>query len=113
MRQVQTAPTSAKAERLKVGLFAIASLLLVAITTTWPGNNRGVVATIFPPWIDASRAAARATHAGADIVNFGRLPFIVLVRPLRDNYPARALAEGAVLVIDLGEIRGCAPASKL
>ena len=99
---------SRTADAVIVGAFAIAALVLGGLIVAWPGSGRGVVAVVYPPWTDARRAATRATEAGAALVAFGRFPFIVLVRPRQDGYRHRALEDGAILILDAGDRRGCA-----
>lgn len=94
---------------------AIFTLLLIAgflIHLGWIAKPSGpdesrALAVLFAPWIDSGSAMRRAGDAGARIVRFGALPFIVVVEPERPDFTARVMQLGAVLILDPRALAAC------
>lgn len=65
-----------------------------------PDNPLNPIAVVYAPWTNASSAATRATAAGASLLRFGAFDFVVVVKPDDPAYAERALARGALFVLD-------------
>jgi hypothetical protein len=92
-----------------IALLLAAGLLVqagaVAKSPAQDGNR--MVAVLFAPWVDAGSAMQRAGDAGARIVGQGAWPFIVAVEPDHPDFAARAMANGAVLILDPRAFAAC------
>ena len=90
---------------LFVGLTtAFLAMIVLAAAPRQPGAQ---VAVVFPPWMSSATAVARATAAGATLVRFGRVPFVLIIRPTNTSSIAVASRFGAWLVIDAANVLGC------
>jgi hypothetical protein len=88
--------------------FALASLYATVRIGLGPrdaGAGEAGVGVIFTPWTSGEDAMRRAVGAGARFVRYGGAPFIVVVMPESQDYPARL--GGAVLVVDAGIVTAC------
>jgi hypothetical protein len=95
--------------------WAIVALLLAAgffiqtgaLAKTPVSDQPPALAVLFAPWVDAADAMQRAGDAGARIVRFGALPFIVVVEPHRPDFADRVTERGAVLLLDPRALAAC------
>jgi hypothetical protein len=92
-----------------VALLLVAGFLIPLGALSKPSDQdpSGARAVLFAPWIDAGGAMRRAGEAGARIVRFGALPFIVIVEPERADFAARASKRGALLIVDPRALAAC------
>jgi hypothetical protein len=95
---------------LLVALLCLASFAAILRVGLLPKNPQAGVALIYAPWTTADRTLERSVNAGARFVRFGGLDFIAVVKPERPDYVERALADYALLAIDLDVLNGCLPA---
>jgi len=92
-----------------VALLIAASLLVQVVLTArvrspQPGEAVGIV---FAPWVSAEAAMGRVAQAGARVVRFGALPFIVIAEPEHADFGARISSAGAILTLDPNAIAAC------
>lgn len=85
-------------DRLVLAIFAAMSIFAAGAVEAWPDTSASAVTVVFPPWVQARDAVARATQAGADLLRLDGAGFIVTVHPLRSNYAGQVLRAGAILV---------------
>jgi hypothetical protein len=95
-----------------IDVTALAALSLVALFMTArfalaPSAPELGVAVIFAPWTPPEQTLARTVEAGAKFVRFGGLRFVAVAIPDDRDYPARARAAGAWLVVDPKVIAAC------
>jgi hypothetical protein len=92
-----------------LALLLAASLLIQTGALSQPADQgeNPAVAVLFAPWVDSGSAMQRAGEAGARIVRFGALPFIVVVEPERADFAARVTERGAVLILDPRTLAAC------
>lgn len=96
-------------DRLAVAAMAGASLLAIGAIAFAPHDADAAVAVVYAPWTSSRDALVRAAQAGARVVRFGGLPFIVIVLPERPDYAQRARAGGALLMLDPQALAACLP----
>jgi hypothetical protein len=86
---------------------SVAVLYFSARSTLIPREPEQGVALVFAPWTKPEAAMKRTVGLGARFVRFGGLNFITVAIPDDREYPARALAEGAWLVVNPKAIAAC------
>lgn len=99
---------------------AVFALLLAAgflVHMGWIAKPAGpdasrAVAVLFAPWVDSGTAMQRAGEAGARIVRFGAVPFVIVVDPERSDFAARVKARGAMMIVDPRALAACFGASR-
>jgi hypothetical protein len=96
-------------DRLAVAAMACASLLAIGAIAFAPHDADAAVAVVYAPWTSSRDALVRAAQAGARVVRFGGLPFIVIVLPERPDYAQRARDGGALLMLDPQALAACLP----
>jgi hypothetical protein len=96
-------------DRLAVAAMAGASLLAIGAIAFAPHDADAAVAVVYAPWTSSRDALVRAAEAGARVVRFGGLPFIVIVLPERPDYAQRARDGGALLMLDPQALAACLP----
>jgi hypothetical protein len=96
-------------DRLAVAAMAGASLLAIGAIAFAPHDADAAVAVVYAPWTSSRDALVRAAQAGARVVRFGGLPFIVIVLPERPDYAQRARDGGALLMLDPQALAACLP----
>ncbi len=94
-------------ERFLIVCFAFASLYGAARLGLKPRDPANGVGVVFAPWVSEAAAASRATEAGARLVRFGGLPFIVVVMPETPDYVSQLSGKGAVLLVDPQVLAAC------
>lgn len=94
-------------DRLVVGAVALGSIVALAVMAFAPGDGRDGVGVVYAPWVSESDALTRAVAAGARFVRYGGLPFIVVVMPEAPGYTARAMASGALFMVDPRALAAC------
>jgi hypothetical protein len=87
---------------LSMGVFYVG-----ARTSLVPRAPEQGVAVVFAPWTASEVAMTRTVEAGASFVRFGGVGFVTVAIPDDREYPARALARGAWLVVDPKIIAAC------
>lgn len=87
--------------------FSFAALAATLSTTAADKAASRGVAVVFAPWTPSEAAIGRSVEAGARFVRFGAVPFVTIVIPESQGYPARAFAAGAWLVIDPLALSAC------
>ncbi|MGE3987373.1 hypothetical protein [Pseudorhodoplanes sp.] len=94
-----------------IALLLAASLVLPVGTSLSARGSEGsrVVAVLFAPWVDAAGAMQRVADAGARIVRFGALPFIVVAEAGDAEFSDRIAARGAWMTLDPRVIAACLP----
>jgi hypothetical protein len=65
------------------------------------------VAVVYAPWTSSEATFTRTINAGARFVRFGGTSFIAVAYPDDPDYPARAFAAGAWLVLDPKVLAAC------
>lgn len=86
---------------------SVGALCFTARATLVPHNPEQGVAVVFAPWTAPETAMALTVEAGARFVRFGGYGFIAVVTADDHNYPARAMAAGAWLVVDPQLVAAC------
>ena len=94
---------------LALTIFSFAALAATLSTTATDKVAPRGVAVVFAPWTPAAVALGRSVESGAQFVRFGAAPFVTVVIPESEGYPARAFAAGAWLVIDPLTLSACIP----
>jgi hypothetical protein len=86
---------------------SVGALCFTARATLVPHNPEQGVAVVFAPWTAPETTMALTVQAGARFVRFGGYGFIAVVTADDHNYPARAMAAGAWLVVDPQLVAAC------
>jgi hypothetical protein len=90
-----------------IAAVAIAGLYGAARIGLKPRDPAAGIGVIFAPWVSEATALQRATAAGARVVRYGDVPFVVVVVPDAPDYVGRMLAAGALLVVDPRTLAAC------
>ena len=98
---------NSKTDWIAIAIFGALSTIALGIVDFAPRYVGANTAVIFPPWTDAKIAASQAASAGATLIQSGRYPFIIIVRPLTPDYASRARAAGALITVDARGLSGC------
>jgi hypothetical protein len=88
-------------------VLSVGAFCFTARATLAPHNPEQGVAVVFAPWTAPETAMALTVQAGARFVRFGGYGFIAVVTADDQNYPARAMAAGAWLVVDPQLVAAC------
>jgi hypothetical protein len=96
-----------------LGLLLAASPLLhlTLIARSSERATTDAVAVLFAPWVGAETAMQRVAAAGARIVRFGALPFIIVVEPEGEEFRTRIAERGALAILDPVALAACLPRS--
>jgi hypothetical protein len=86
---------------------SIGALYATARFSLAPREPARGVAVVFAPWTPAEITMARTVEAGGRFVRFGGTSFIAVAYPDNADYPARAFAAGAWLVLDPKALAAC------
>src|SRR5689334_18644126 len=102
----------ASSRRHWIDIAALAVLSIVALGFTArialePRAPELGVAVIYAPWTSSEQTLARTVDAGARFVRFGGPSFVAVAVPDDRDYPARARAAGAWLVVDPKVVAAC------
>jgi hypothetical protein len=87
-----------------VSVGALYATARFALAPRDPGRG---VAVVFAPWTPPEATFARTVEAGGRFVRFGGTSFIAVAMPNDLDYPARAFAAGAWLVLDPKALAAC------
>jgi hypothetical protein len=88
-------------------VLSVGALCFTARATLVPRHPERGVAVVFAPWTAPETAIALTVQAGARFVRFGGYDFIAVVTAEDHDYPARAVAAGAWLVVDPQLVAAC------
>jgi hypothetical protein len=104
--------STSRSSRRWIDITLLATLSVVVLyfsarSALIPREPERGVAVVFAPWTKPDAAITRTVGLGARFVRFGGLSFIAVAIPDDREYPARALAEGAWLVVDPKAIAAC------
>jgi hypothetical protein len=101
---------SLRSHWIDIAALAILSIVALGVTARFALSPRAPelgVAVIFAPWTPPEQALARTVEAGARFVRFGGPGFVAVAIPDGPDYPARARAAGAWLVVDPKVVAAC------
>jgi hypothetical protein len=88
-------------------VLSVGALWFTARATLVPRSPERGVAVVFAPWTAPETAMTLAVQAGARFVRFGGYGFIAVATADDHDYPARAMAAGAWLVVDPQLVAAC------
>lgn len=103
-------PVSFRRHWIDIAALAVLSIVTLGITarvTLTPRAPELGVALIFAPWTTPEQTLARTVEAGARFVRFGGPGFVAVAIPDDRDYPARARAAGAWLIVDPKIVAAC------
>jgi hypothetical protein len=103
-------PMSLRRYWIDIAALAILSVVTLGITARVALAPRAPelgVALIFAPWTLPEQTLARTVEAGARFVRFGGPGFVAVAIPDDRDYPARARAAGAWLIVDPKIVAAC------
>ena len=103
-------PMSLRRHWIDIAALAILSIVALSITARFALAPRAPelgVAVIFAPWTSPEQTLVRTVEAGARFVRFGGPGFVAVAIPDDRDYPARARAAGAWLVVDPKVVAAC------
>jgi hypothetical protein len=106
----QSHPSSFRRHWIDIAALAILSIVTLGVTARFALAPRAPelgVAVIFAPWTPPEQTFARTVEAGARFVRFGGPGFVAVAVPDDRDYPARARAAGAWLVVDPKVVAAC------
>jgi len=103
-------PVSFRRHWIDIAALAVLSIVTLGITARvalTPRTPELGVALIFAPWTTPEQTLARTVEAGARFVRFGGPGFVAVAITDDRDYPARARAAGAWLIVDPKIVAAC------
>lgn len=92
---------------MALACLSVGALYATARAELAPRDPQRGVAVIYAPWATPESVLARTVAAGGRFVRFGGRDFIAIAISDDQDYSARVLAGGALLVVDPKVIAAC------